>query len=115
MLKDPFKFTVAGLDFNFKFESKSISSGYSLFVDETPFDDLAEFKEVVQVPKVAHSVKEEFQGANTQRIDFFPLLEGILTPISVEFNMRSAQVTLDVDGKPEKSWNASSLIGPFDE
>ena len=69
---------------------------------------------MAETPKVAHSVKEEFRGANTERIDFYPLLDGILTPISIEHNMRSGQVTVDVAGKPEKDWNVSNLIDAFE-
>ena len=94
---DPFSFTIDGLDLNFKVD---YSDGYTLRVNETYFEDLVEFKEVAEIPKVAHSVKDEYQGANSKRIDFYPFLDGSKTPISLEHNMRSAQLTLDVDGKP---------------
>ena len=65
------------------------------------------------MPDVAHSVREEYRGANTERIDYYPFLGGIKSPISLEYNLRSAQLTLDVDGKPEKDWNVPNLVKAF--
>ena len=58
--ENPFTFTVDGLGLTFKvnWEGENIVRGnYTLHVDENPFDDLAEYKEVVEVPKAAHSIK----------------------------------------------------------
>ena len=63
---------------------------------------------------MGHSITEEYQGANSKRIDFYPFLNGILTPVSVEHNMRSAQVCLDVAGKPEKNWSVNNLADAFE-
>ena len=59
---------------------------------------------MVQVPDVGHSIIETHNGANTQRVDFRVFLKGRRTPVSIEHNMRSGMVTLDVNGKPVKSW-----------
>ena len=50
----------------------------------------------------------------TQRFDFLVFLKGRRTPISIEHNMRSGLATLDVCGKPNKSWQAKKLIDVFD-
>ena len=84
-------------------------------MDETPFEDLIDYMEAFEVPEVAYSVIEDHQGANTKRIDFYPFFDGIQTPISLEHNMRSAQLTLDVAGKPEKDWNVSDLLDAFSD
>ena len=65
------------------------------------------------MPDIGRSIVEEHQGANTTRIDFNPFLKGRRTPVSVEHNMRSGQVTLDVAGKPKNSWQAKSFAEAF--
>ena len=77
---------------------------YTVKLNEVDFDDLPEFIEKTEVPDIGHSVIKEHQGANTKRIDFLVFLKGRNTPVSIEFNMRSGLVTLDVCGKPQKSW-----------
>ena len=67
------------------------------------------------MPEVAHSITEEFLGANARRIDYYPFVNGIMTPISIEHNMRSAQLSLDVAGKPEKNWDVKSMEDAFQE
>ena len=61
------------------------------------------------IPDVAHSVTHEHFGGNTQRFDWLVFLSGRHTPVSIEHNMRSGLVVLDVCGKPEKSWNVKSF------
>ena len=65
------------------------------------FSELPEFIEVTEVPKVGHSVTSEYFGASTQRFDWLAFINGRRTPVSIEFNMRSGQATLDVCGKPQ--------------
>ena len=78
-------------------------------LDDTNFYELDWFVEVTKVPDVGHSVTSEHFGANTLRFDWLVFLNGRHTPVSLEHNLRSGQVTLDVCGKPEKSWQAESL------
>ena len=73
---------------------------YTITLDDTEFDELPEFVERTEVPDIGHSVIGEHQGANTKRIDFHVFLKGRRTPVSIENNMRSGLVTLDVCGKP---------------
>ena len=82
-------------------------------LDDKIFSDLPEFVEVTQLPDVGHSVSNEHFGANTMRYDWLVFLSGRRTPISLEFNLRSGQVTLDVCGKPKKGWQAKSLAEVF--
>ena len=59
-LEDPFTFTVDGLGLTFRVNWKGgniVRGHYTLYVDDIPFDDLAEYKEVVDLPKAAHSIK----------------------------------------------------------
>ena len=82
---------------------------YTLSVDETAFDDLPEFKEKIEAPEVGHSVAERHIGPAIHRKDFPVFLAGRKNPISIEHNLRNREISLDVDGKPWKSWNAKSL------
>ena len=61
------------------------------------------------MPDVAHSVTHEHFGGNSTRYDWLVFLKGRHTPVSIEHNMRSGQVVLDVCGKPEKSWSVKSF------
>ena len=85
----------------------------TLSVDETTFDDLPEFKDKVDVPEVGHSNMDTHNGQITVRIDFLLFLKGRRTPISIEHNLRSSTVSLDVNGKPQKSWKAKSFTEAF--
>ena len=107
-LKDsPVTFELDGFDaiFTLSHNGKELSDQlYILTVDGVAFGALPEYKDVVEVPKIGHSVIEEHHSANTRRIDWPVFLNGKRTPVSVEHNMRSGFVTLDVCGKPQKSW-----------
>ena len=61
-LNPPYNFTVDGYDPTFKlgYEGEDLNGNVTLCVNETPFNDLAEFKEVVEVPEVGHSTTEQF-------------------------------------------------------
>ena len=74
---------------------------------------MPKFKEIGEVPEVGHSTTEEHFGQNTTRFDFNAFIKGRLTPVSIEHNMRSGFVTLDVCGKPKKSWQVKSLAEAF--
>ena len=56
------------------------------------------------MPNIGHSIIETHNGANTQRVDFRVFLKGRRNTVSIENNLRSGMVTLDVNGKPKKSW-----------
>ena len=86
---------------------------YTLEVNGTPFDDLNEFKDVGEVPPVGHSTQENIYGANTQLIVFLVFLEGRRTPVSIEHNMRSGFVTIELRGKPEMSWQVKNFRDAF--
>ena len=86
---------------------------YTLSVDETSFDNLPEFKEKAEVPDVGQSSAERHIGPSIHRVDFLVFLNGHRTPVSIEQNLRSGMVTLDVDGKPKKSWHAKSFAEAF--
>ena len=58
---------------------------------------------------VGHSIIETHNGPNTVRIDFLAFIKGQKTPVSLEHNLRSGLVTLDVKGKPEMVWTAKSF------
>ena len=57
---------------------------------------------------------EEHHSANIRRIDWPVFLKGKRTPVSVEHNLRSGLVTLDVCGKPQKSWQVQKFEEAFD-
>ena len=82
---------------------------YVLRLDDKKFIELPEFGEESIIPDVAHSVTQEHYGENTQRFDWLVFLKGQHTPVSIEHNMRSGHVVLDVCGKPEKSWIVKSF------
>ena len=86
---------------------------YTLEVDETPFDDLEEWEDVGEVPDVGHSTYEEMIAAHTHRFFFLVFLKGRQTPIVVEHNMRSGFATVEVRGKPERSWQVKNLLDAF--
>ena len=52
-------------------------------------------------------------AAHTHRFYFLVFLEGQATPIVIEHNKRSGFVTVDVRGKPEKSWQVKNLLDAF--
>ena len=66
------------------------------------------------MPEVAHSNVEEHFGGNIERIDFNPFLKGRRTPVSVEFNMRSGFLSVDLKGKPQMSMQVKSLLEGFE-
>ena len=107
--ENPVTFTVdalGGATFTLGWEGSKIdgTGKRTLLVDETSFDDLPEFKEKIEVPEVGHSSAERHIGPSIHRVDFLVFLNGNRTPVSIEHNLRSGMVTLDVDGKPKKSW-----------
>ena len=65
------------------------------------------------MPEVGHSIIERHNGSNTIRVDYRVFLKGRRNTISLEHNLRSGLVTLDVNGKPEKSWYAMSFAEAF--
>ena len=65
------------------------------------------------VPEVGHSVIDEHFGANTQRFDWLAFINGRRVPVSIEYNMRSSHVTLDVCGKEKKSWMNKKFADVF--
>ena len=54
---------------------------YTLSVNETPFDDLPEFKDRGEVPEVGHSTVDTYNSPNTVRIDFLLFLKGRRTTV----------------------------------
>ena len=78
---------------------------FTLKAFDVLFEELPDYQEVAEVPIVGHSMMEEFHGANAQRYDFNLFFKGIRTPVSIEYNMRSRLVSLDVAGKPKNSWS----------
>ena len=102
------KFTVnalGGATFKLGFYGSKFTVGnYTLYVNDTSFTFLPEFKEKAEVPEVGHSIDERHNGPAIHRVDFLVFLNGHRTPVSIEHNLRSGMVTLDVDGKPKKSW-----------
>ena len=74
---------------------------------------MEEWKDVGEVPKVGHSTFEEMTAAHTHRLFFLVFLEGRQTPVVIEHNMRSGTATLEVRGKPEKTWQVKNLIDAF--
>ena len=100
-----FKLDFCDALFTISHNGKELSdASYILTIDGTDFRNLPECKDVAEVPEIGHSVIDEHQGAYTRRIDWPVFLKGRRTPVSVEHNMRSGFVTLDVCGKPQKSW-----------
>ena len=73
---------------------------FTLHLNGQEFETLPPFKDVGEVPIVGYSETEDHHGANTQRRDFLIFLKGKRNPVSVEHNMRSGFVSLDVCGKP---------------
>ena len=84
-----------------------------LHIDGVAFDDLPEFKEVGEVPEVGSSIIETHEGANTHRVDLLVFIKGRRNPVSIEHNLRSGSVTLDICGKPKESWQAKSFAEAF--
>ena len=83
--KTPVSFKVdalGGATFTLGFDEKAFK--YTLSVDETPFDDLPEFKEKVQAPEVGHSVPDRYIGSTIHRKDFPVFLKGRKNPVSIE-------------------------------
>ena len=99
LYKTPVTFKVDALGgATFKLGSNGVN--YTISVDETPFNDLPEFKEEIQAPEVGHSVPDCYNGATIHRKDFPVFLKGRRNPVSIEQNLRSGVIALDVDGKP---------------
>ena len=65
------------------------------------------------MPEVGHSSAVRHVGPSIHRIDFPAFLNGHRAPVSIEHNLRSGMVSLDVDGKPKKSWHAKSFAEAF--
>ena len=102
---------LGGATFTLGFDYKT--DNYTLSVDEIAFDDLPEIKEEIDAPEVGHSIDERFMGPSIHRVDFLVFLKGYRTPISIEHDLRSGLVSLDVDGKPWKSWHAKTFTEAF--
>ena len=99
--------------FNATFKLGYNNRKYTLSVNGTPFDELPYFVDVQEVPEVGHSTVENHDGVNAKRIDYLVFLKGRRNPVSLEHNKRCGQVSLDVCGKPKKSWEAKSLTEAF--
>ena len=56
---------------------------------------------------------DEFFGSNTQRFDWLIFLHGRPVAVSIEHNMRSGEVTLEVCGKRKKSWQVKRFADVF--
>ena len=116
LVDSPVTFTLNELDTTFELSyTGGIDGQYILTVGETPFIDLPEFKEKVQVVDVGHSIKEEFDGTYTQRIDFLVFLKGKRTPVSVQHEKRAGLVFIEVRGKRIKLFQAKLLSDAFKE
>ena len=63
---------------------------------------------------MGHSIIEEHNGSNTVRIDFNLFLKGRRTTVSLELNVRSGVVYLEINGKPKMNWHAKSFAEAFD-
>ena len=74
---------------------------------------MPEFKERAEVPEVGHSSAVRHNGTSIHRVDFPAFLNGHRTPVSIEHNLRSKVISLDVDGKPKMSWQAKSFAEEF--
>ena len=101
-----------GVTFTLGFEGK-FRGKYTLLLDETSFNDLPEFKDKGELPEVGHSIIETHNGPNTMRVDFLLFLKGQRSPVSIEHNLRSGTVSLDVNGKPKKNWQAKTFAEAF--
>lgn len=88
---------------------------FTLTLDKQPFEKLPEFKDVGEVPKLAHSDIQEHYGTSVERIDFNPFLKGVRTPVSVELNKRSRFLTVDIAGKPQMSKQVEDLLEAFED
>ena len=96
---------LGGATFTLGFEGNPYDGGkYTLSVNKTSFNDLPEFKEEVEVPKIGHTSPVRHNGSSIHRVDFPVFLSGHRTPVSIEHNLRSGMIALDVNGKPKKSW-----------
>ena len=81
--KTPVSFTVDALG-GATFTLGCKGDNYTLSVDETPFDDLPEFKEKIEAPEVGHSVPDRYIGSTIHRKDFPVFLKGRKNPVSIE-------------------------------
>ena len=102
----PVTFKIGVIETTFKLGYKGIDDNgeYTLEVEGTPFDDLEEFKDMGEAPEVGHSTSDVTYGANTTRFDFLAFFKGRRTPVAIIHNLRGGYVTVDVRGKPQKSW-----------
>ena len=52
-------------------------------------------------------------SALTHRLFFLVFLSGRQTPVVIEHNIRSGFATIEVRGKPERSWQVKNLLDAF--
>ena len=78
---------LGGATFTLGFDEDTYKN--TLSVDDTPFDDLPEYKDKGDVLDVGHSTIDTHNGPNTVRIDFLLFLEGRRNTVSIEHNLRS--------------------------